>query len=515
MTERDLHVAPPTVDAVGISKSFGPVHALDEVNLRVRPGSFHAVIGENGAGKSTLAKCIVGFYRPDRGTVLLNGSAAETPAETREAGVGMVFQHFTLVPSMTVAENLVLARKDLPAFLNWRQEHKRLSDFLEAAPFTVDLASRIAHLAAGQKQKVEILKQLYLSTKVLILDEPTSALTPSESNEVMSVLSAIVRSGRLSVILITHKLREVTAFADEVTVLRRGRLVVSLPVRQTDVSRLADYMIGESRPAEALEKSSAVSTRALLELSGLNVRGDNGVLAVRNANFCIFAGEILGIAGVSGNGQRELVQAIGGQRKTESGKIHADGNPFHPTRDSIRSTGLLTLPEEPLQNAAVPWMSLAQNLALRTFDQPPIRRHGWLLSMKALRNAAIEAIRRFSIRPPSPDIPIENLSGGNVQRAVLARELEGGTAKILVVSNPCFGLDLAATTFVHNHLIEIRNRGGSVLLVSEDLDELIKLCDRILVMSEGSIVHETVRAEIDLSVIGQHMGGHAVAAKHR
>jgi simple sugar transport system ATP-binding protein len=488
-----------------VSKSFGSVRALEDVSLTVGPGSFHAVVGENGAGKSTLAKCIVGFYSADAGEIRLNGDNVRTPAEARRGGVGMVFQHFTLVPSMTVVENLVLARQDLPTILKWRDEQKRLEEFLEHSPFKIDLSSRVAHLSAGEKQKVEILKQLYLKTTVLILDEPTSALTPSESNEVMGVLSTMVRRGVLSVILITHKLREVFAFADEVTVLRRGRFVVSMPVSKTDPDALAaDMMGGESIESVDDHDDRPEPGPTVLDLKGLTVRGDNGMIAVKEVSLAVRAGEILGIAGVSGNGQRELVQAIGGQRDIESGSIMVKGKPFERTRDAIREAGLLTLPEEPLQNATVPSMSVAENLALRTFDQS----HRWLLNPKAIKDAAVEAIRRFSIRPPMPELPIRNLSGGNVQRTVLARDLDVASAKILVIANPCFGLDLAATAFVHNHLIEFRNNGGAVLLVSEDLDELIKLCGRIVVMSEGRIVHETSPSEIDLSVIGRYMGGH-------
>lgn len=497
---------PPLVQAMRVSKSFGSVCALDNVSLTVAPGSFHAVVGENGAGKSTLAKCIVGFYAADQGEIRLNSHSVRTPAEARRGGLGMVFQHFTLVPSMTVVENLVLARQDLPAILKWKEEQQRLEDFLQHAPFKIDLNSRVAHLSAGQKQKVEILKQLYLKTTVLILDEPTSALTPSESNEVMGVLSTMVHRGVLSVILITHKLREVAAFADEVTVLRRSRFVVSLPVSETDPDALAGHMMGGESIETVDERADQPKVGpAVLELKGLTVRGDNGLVAVKEVNLELHAGEILGVAGVSGNGQRELVQAIGGQRGIESGSILVAGKPFRRTRDEIREAGLLTLPEEPLQNATVPSMSVAENLALRTFDQ-----HKWLLNPKAITEAAVGAIRRFSIRPPLPELPIGNLSGGNVQRTVLARDLGVASAKILVIANPCFGLDLAATAFVHNHLIELRNSGGAVLLVSEDLDELIKLCGRVLVMSDGRIVHETSPSEMDLSVIGRYMGGHVV-----
>ncbi len=500
--------APPLIQAIGISKAFGALRALDDVSVDVPPGMFHAIVGENGAGKSTLAKCVTGFYRPDAGEIRINGTLATTPAETRRAGLGMVFQHFTLAPSMTVEENLVLARPDLPVLLNWKTERQRLRLFLERAPFLIDLNTRVEHLAAGQKQKVEILKQLYLETRVLILDEPTSVLTPSEAHEVITVLSALVRQGSLSVLLITHKLREVMAFADQVTILRRGRWVASSPVRNIDVAQIAELMIGGSAPPQQAARAEAAGHSPVLEIRNLVVRGDHGLAAVKNVDLTLHSGEILGIAGVSGNGQRELVQAIGGQRDIDSGSITAAGSPFRPSRQAIRSAGLFTLPEEPLENATVPGMSVAENLALRTFDRPPIAKFGFVIDRAAIAQAAEESVRHYSIQTRSISAPIRNLSGGNVQRSVLARDLGSGQARIMVVANPCFGLDFAATSFVHNQLIDLRNRGGSVLLVSEDLDELMKVADRILVMSDGQIAHETSRAGVDLSVIGRYMSGH-------
>jgi general nucleoside transport system ATP-binding protein len=245
------------VEARGIGKSFGSLRALDDVDLEVPPGTFHAIVGENGAGKSTLAKCLLGFYRQDSGVVKLDRVPVTTPAEARQCGLGMVFQHFTLAPSLTVVENLVLARPDLPPLLNWKKERERLARFLESAPFAVDLDTRVEHLAAGQKQKVEILKQLSLETRVLILDEPTSVLTPAEAGEVMAVLSGRVRQGSLSVILITHKLREVMAFADEVTILRRGRRVAASPVRELDVARIVELMVGSALSPEHTGRTTA------------------------------------------------------------------------------------------------------------------------------------------------------------------------------------------------------------------------------------------------------------------
>ena len=499
---------PGLVEVRDVSKSFGHVHALNSVNLTVRPGTFHAVIGENGAGKSTLAKCILGFYPLNAGEVRVNEKRITNPAEARSSGIGMVFQQFTLIPSMTVAENLLLARKDLPAFIHWREEHPRLQKFLETAPFSIDLQSRISHLSAGQKQKVEILKQLYLDAKILILDEPTSVLTPDESDEVMGVLSRMVQRGTLSVILITHRLREVMDYADEVTVLRGGRLVTSLSVSESNASKLAELMMGESRLPETVNKKNIPSSELALDIKELTVRGDNGLVAVNQVSLSVRSGEILGVAGVSGNGQRELVQAIAGQRTIENGEIRAFDKPFHPTRLGIRAAGLFTLPEEALENATVPSMTVAENLALRKFDRAPFSKMRWLLNRSAIKDAARMVIKSFSIRPPFSDTPIRNLSGGNVQRAVLGRDLMDGEARILVVANPCHGLDLVATAFVHNHLVELRNNGGALLLVSEDLDELVKLADRIVVMSSGMVAHETHSSELDRAVVGRYIGGH-------
>jgi general nucleoside transport system ATP-binding protein len=500
---------PALMEVKAISKYFGHLHALESVSLTVRPGTFHAVVGENGAGKSTLAKCMLGVYPVNSGEVSIGGKHIADPGDARHAGMGMVFQHFNLVPSMTVAENLLLAREDLPTLLNWREQRAQLAKFLDTAPFSIDLESRVAHLAAGQKQKVEILKQLYLETKVLILDEPTSVLTPAESDEVMTVLSAMVKKGALSVVLISHRFREVMDFADEVSVLRGGRLVASLPVKDSSPAHLAELMMGESRAPQPLAKSSFASAKPALEIDGLLVRSDNGLIAVNQVSLRVACGEILGIAGVSGNGQRELVQAIAGQRRIEAGQIRAFGSAFHPTRAGIRQAGLFTLPEEPLENATVPSMSVAENLALRSFDRPPLARWGWFLNRSAIRNAAIAVIRAFSVRPSSPDVSIRNLSGGNLRKVVLGRDLAGGEARILVVANPCVGLDFVATASIHNRLIELRNKGGALLLVSEDLDELIQLADRIMVMSKGVIAHETHSSQLDRTAIGSYFGGHA------
>jgi ABC-type uncharacterized transport system ATPase subunit len=478
------------------------------VSLDVKSGRFHALIGENGAGKSTLAKCAMGVNRIDGGEIRLEGKVwtAGSPREARRSSVGMVFQHFTLIPSMTVAENLVLARPDLPQFINWHQELDRLRTFLEQAPFRVDLQAPVSQLAAGEKQKVEILKELYLETRFLMLDEPTSVLTPDEADEVLGLLRTLVTAGRLSVLMITHKFREVMAFADEVTVLRKGKLIGSRIISKTSPPELAEMMMGSVLETEATGKAKSAPGKAVLKVGDLRVRGDNGLEVLHDLNLTVHAGEILGIAGVSGNGQRELVEAITGQRRIEKGEIRVDGERFTPTRDAIRRFGFHTLPEEPLRNAAIASMTVAENMSLRDFDRSPSARGG-LLNFGAIRRAAITLIERFSISPPDPDIPIGSLSGGNVQRAILARELGGSEVRVLVAANPCFGLDFNATGFIRNHLVQVRNRGGAVLLISEDLDELLELADRIVVMSEGTVVYENAIGNADRLIIGRHMAG--------
>lgn len=500
---------PPSIVVRGVRKRFGNVQALDGVDLSVEPGEFHALIGENGAGKSTIAKCLMGIHSVDEGELLVDGApwAAQDPREARRRGIGMVFQHFTLVPSMTVAENLTLARPGLPAVIDWKLELGRLRRFCESAPFQVELEARVSGLSAGQKQKVEILKELYLGTRFLLLDEPTSVLTPAEAEEVMERLHGMVKRGDLSVLLITHKFREVMGYCSRVTVLRKGRSVGVRTVAETGPAELAELMVGEARGGEATARPSGEPGAEVLVVKGLTARGDKGVNVLQGLSLAVRAHEILGIAGVSGNGQKELVEAFAGQRPVAAGEVTVQGEPYAPTRECMRRQGVFILPEEPLRNAAVAGMNVAENMAFRVFDQAPFSRMG-LLDAGAIRRASIGLIEQFSVRPPSPELPIGTLSGGNVQRTILARELAGHEIRVLVAANPCFGLDFGAVEFIHNRLVEARNRGAAVLLLSEDLDELIALADRIVVISGGRIVHECLREEADPAQIGRYMAGH-------
>jgi ABC-type uncharacterized transport system ATPase subunit len=496
------------LEAINVSKRFGDLQALDRVSLKLRQGSIHSLLGENGAGKSTLVKCIVGFYTPDEGEVLL-GEHQQTIADPRAAhdlGIGMVYQHFTLIPNMTVLENLVLARPHLPAVIDWKQERRTIGERMQKMPFQLPLDVSVNHLAAGEKQKLEIVKQLLLDVKVLILDEPTSVLTPDEADEVLGRIRDMTREAALSVLIITHKFREVMTYADDVTVLRRGRYAGSAQVAEVDVKRLAEMMVGSEFTQTALARGALAEQPVKLGITRLAVEDDTGMAAVHDLSLHVKAGEIVGIAGVSGNGQRELVEALAGQRPPVSGEIRVMGEAYTGHRRDLLRHRFHCLPEEPLRNASVPRMSVAENLAFRRFDQAPYSLRGFLRRSE-MAAAAVQAIADFKVRTPGPHAPIGDLSGGNVQRAILAREL-GEQPNVLVVANPCFGLDFTAVTEIHARIMAARNAGAAVLLVSEDLDEILEMADRILVMSGGRLVYETTPDAADPIVIGRHMAGH-------
>ena len=514
-TFAELPTGALTLETFNLTKRFGSFIALDSVNLTVAAGSVHALLGENGAGKSTLVKCVAGSQRAEEGSLLIDGREHDiaNPVVARALGIGMVYQHFTLAPNMSVAENLLLAGGRTPALIDWKKERVALSAFLNTTPFQLDLNATPASLSAGEKQKLELLKQLYLKPRLLILDEPTSVLTPQEADEVLGYVRAVARRGECTVLLITHKFREVMAYADEVTVLRRGRKVTGARVDQTTPAALATAMIGEAAAgasAVLLDGSAvpratvAVDALVALQVDALSAVGDRGTFAVRDVSLKVRQGEILGIAGVSGNGQRELVEALVGQRPRAAGNVKVAGQPYAARREDNRVLQLRALPEEPLRNACVAQFSVAHNMALRDFDQAPLQR-GWL-RFDAWRARARGWIADYGIKTQSENASIASLSGGNIQRTVLAREL-AGSIKVLIAANPVFGLDFAAVTEIHARILQVRAQGGAVLLVSEDLDELLKLSDRIVVMSEGQIVFESPAACADRSVIGAHMGG--------
>ena len=509
-----------TLETYDLTKRFGSFTAMDRVTMRVEPGTVHALLGENGAGKSTLVKCVAGFQRAEEGSISIDGHEQDiaNPVIARALGIGMVYQHFTLAPGMTVAENLLLAADRVPMLIDWKKKRAELQAFLATTPFSLDLDACPAELAAGEKQKLELLKQLYLKPRLLILDEPTSVLTPQEADEVLGHVRAFARSGQCTVIIITHKFREVMAYADAVTVLRKGRAVHHCRVGDTTPALLAQAMMGESSDEN---KAAAPANQAwtapekvapktapdaiTLQVDSLTALGDRGTLALHGVTFAVKSGEILGVAGVSGNGQRELVEALVGQRPRLSGQVNVMGEPYAATREENRRLKVRSLPEEPLRSACVGDLSVAENMALRDFDQPPLMQ-GSVLRFPAWRSRAREWIAEYGVKTQGEGAPIRSLSGGNVQRAVLAREL-AGDINVLIAANPVFGLDFAAVSEIHTRLRQVRTRGAGVLLISEDLDELLELADRIVVMSEGRVVFETPAADADRQVLGAHMGG--------
>jgi general nucleoside transport system ATP-binding protein len=501
--------APPDVEVIGLDKRFAAVRALAQVSTRFRGGRMHALLGENGAGKSTLVKCLMGYYRADDGQILVDGHLRlmRQPRDAHALGLGMVYQHFTLVPQMTVAENFLLGRATLPALIDWGLEHAALETFMAGMPFRLDPRRLVATLAAGEKQKLEILKQLYLGRRFLILDEPTSVLTPAEADEVLGEMRRLADAQQLSVVFITHKLREVMQFAQEVTILRGGKVAAQTDVAATSETSLARLMFGAavSTPqADTSSSSASPEQAAYLELDGIHAIGDRGTPAVVGASLSVRAGEIVGIAGVSGNGQKELVEILAGQRQAQAGSVRVGGSAFRGTRRELERWGVSLLMEEPLANAAVRSMSVMENLALRQFDQPPLAIGGLILKRRALRPFARALIARYGIRAGSPAAALHTLSGGNVQRTVLARELSR-PVRLLIMQNPCFGLDVAAASEIRDQILRVRNGGAAVLLLSEDLDEVLELSDRVLVMAGGRIAYETKRVGADRYEIGRHM----------
>lgn len=499
------------VETVGMTKRFGGFTALSDVSIRVAPGSFHALLGENGAGKSTLVKCMMGFYTPTEGQVIVGAREVDIPdPRTAHAmGLGMVYQHFTLVPSLTAAENLVISREDAPKIIDWRRERRGLDEFMDTMPFKVPLNVPVMRLSAGERQKLEILKQLYLGRRFLILDEPTSVLTPSEADEVLGVVRGLTEAGEISVLMISHKFREVTAFADECSVLRRGVKTGGGMVKDLSHADMAEMMVG----AETLAKPAARTGRpgeVVLRVEGVRATDASGLKQIEIDAFEVRAGEVVGVAGVSGNGQSEFMEILTQQRPCEAGVIKVHGVPYHATREEQRRLKVRYLPEEPLKNACAPKMSVAENISFRSFDVP-VKNGGtgmrvWLDGAGMTRLGA-DMVKAFKVKTASLESPIESLSGGNVQRAVLSRELSGDV-DLLIISNPCFGLDFTAVAEIRQRIMAARNKGAAVLLMSEDLDEILELSDRIVVMSEGRFGYEVSAEMADVAEIGRHMAGH-------
>jgi ABC-type uncharacterized transport system ATPase subunit len=500
---------PPAVAMRGITKRFPGVVANERVDFEAAAGEVHALLGENGAGKSTLSNILTGLYRPDDGEIFVDGRQVHfhAPRDALEAGISMVHQHFRLVEPFTVAENVVLGDhrgEGRTFFLRHRAIEQRVAELSERYGLHVDPRAHIWQLSLGEQQRVEILKALYREARILILDEPTAVLTPQEADVLFETMREMAAEGR-TVIFISHKLHEVKAVADRVTVLRGGRSLGTVEAAEATPRSLAALMVGREL-GETGEARTRTAGDAVLELEGIWTQGDRGEAAVKGASLVVRAGEIVAIAGVAGNGQRELAETIAGMRAPTSGSLRIGGKPLRPgdPRTAI-AAGIAYVPEDRLGTGVAPSLSIASNLVLKSYRGRMASR-GPLLRLGRIREHAVEMIRHYRIAAPGPAAPARLLSGGNLQKVVLAREFSG-EPRLVVAAAPTRGLDVGAIETVHAYLREAAAEGVAVLLISEDLDEILLLADRIAVMYEGAIVGETTRAEASVEELGLLMAG--------
>tara|TARA_B110000116_G_scaffold118411_1_gene102582 strand:+ start:3522 stop:5042 length:1521 start_codon:yes stop_codon:yes gene_type:complete len=501
----------PLLELAGITKRFPGVLANDDVHLEVVAGEIHALLGENGAGKSTLMKILYGLYQSDEGEVRLDGKPGgiASPADAIEAGVAMIHQHFMLVPTLTVAENVALGLAENGVLLDTAGVAERVGELSSRYGLSVDPAAYVWQLAVGERQRVEIIKALYRDCRLLVLDEPTAVLTPIEVEELFVTLRTMAADG-VGLIFISHKLDEVLALADRITVMRDGRVTGETVPSATSKGELANMMVG--RPVQLAPDRPKMEVGAVrLAIDGLRVDGDRGTEAVTDCGLEVRAGEIVGIAGVSGNGQRELAEAVVGLRSVVAGRVVIDGvdvTGMHPSQ--VRAAGLAYVPEERMRDGVVAEFSVAENLILVDHDQPPFCRRG-LLRLGAIADHCRDLVERFMVKTPTLDTPAGNLSGGNIQKLILARELSSEPG-ILLASQPTRGVDIGAAEYIHRRLIEERVRGAAVLVISEDLDEVLALSDRIAVMSEGRILAVMDRDEATVQRLGLQMAGSEAGA---
>ena len=512
--------SPPAVDMRGIVKRFPGVVACDHVNLTVGAGEIMALLGENGAGKSTLMSVLSGLYRSDAGEIWLYRDGTPQRADIRSPrdairlGIGMVHQHFMLVPNQTVAENIILGLERPRFVLNMRQVAREVLDLSHRYRLQVDPSAYIWQLSVGEQQRVEILKLLYRGADVLILDEPTAVLTPQEAEELGRIMRLMAGEGK-AIIFITHKLDEVMAFSDRVTVLRDGKNVATLVTAQTTKAELARLMVGrevlfrvERQPIDL--SCTGTGQLALLSVQNVCAQNDRGLPALRNVSLEVCSGQILGIAGVAGNGQRELAEVVTGLRPVSSGRVLVRGQDLtnQPPARFIQA-GVSHIPGDRLGMGLAGNLPVSDNLIMKAYRQPPLS-SGPFLVPQAVGQFVQRLIRAFQVATPSPETPVRMLSGGNLQKTILAREITAGQQyelTLLVAVHPTRGLDVGATEAVHRTLLEQRAQGAGILLISEDLDELLALSDRIAVMFEGQIVGSVDAQEADVEHLGLMMAG--------
>jgi simple sugar transport system ATP-binding protein len=500
-TQRIQHV-----EMCNIVKRFPGVLANSQVCFDVTAGEVHALLGENGAGKSTLMRQLYGLYQPDEGEIVINGKpfTFRSPADAIKAGIGMIHQHFMLVPTLTVAQNVALGlRSTREPLLDLNRVTARIKELSEAYGLKVDPQAYVWQLSVGEQQRVEIMKALYRGAGLIILDEPTAVLTPQEVNDLFVTLRRMTGEGH-SLVFISHKLHEVLAISDRVTVLRDGKVIGTRPTREVTRGELVKMMVG--RELKELEPRPLKPGEVRLSIRGLHAMGDRGAEALRGVDMEIHSGEILGLAGVSGNGQRELAECLAGMRKIGAGEIVCGSQNI--TGDSLNQrikAGMAYIPEERMRDGAIREFSVQDNVFLHDHALPAYKR-GIFLNFGSMATHARELVDEFTVKTPSIDTPVKNLSGGNIQKLIMARELSRHP-RVLIAAQPTRGVDIGATEYIHQRLLAQREAGIAILLISEDLDEIRSLSDRIAVMYEGQIIGVVQRGQASVEQIGLLMAG--------
>ncbi len=494
------------VEMRSISKSFGGNYANRDVDFAVGPGEIVGLLGENGAGKTTLMNILYGLYRPDSGSIHVGGKAIRLhgPRDAIRNGIGMVHQHFMLVQNATVCENVALGYDEAPFFFPRRAIAAKLEEFGKSFGLTVDPQAAVWQLSAGEQQRVEIVKALLYGAELLILDEPTSVLTPQEAEELFAVVRTMAAAGK-SIILISHKMEEIASVCSRVVILRKGQVTGEADPSAVDKRELARMMVGREI-AVSLERKPLERGPETLRVEDLRVVGDRGIEMVRGVSFSLYGNEIFGIAGVSGNGQRELVEAITGLRKAASGSIALDGKDItNRSARSVASFGVSHVPEERIKFGIVPNLLVFENSVLKSHHEKPYS-DAVFLRYDRIKRHAQEIVEGFNVATPTIDSPMKNLSGGNIQKLIIGREITSDPS-LLVASHPTYGLDVGATEYIRMQLLKRRDEGGSVLLVSEDLEEIFSLCDRVAVIFQGRFMCVKETASLTSESVGLMMAG--------
>jgi ABC-type uncharacterized transport system ATPase subunit len=499
---------PPVLELRGISKSFPGVLANDAIDLSVDKGKILALLGENGAGKTTLMNILYGLYKPDKGQIIINGeeAAIHGPSDAIARGIGMVHQHFMLIPVMTATENVMLGVEPVRdgVFLDKAKVAKRIQEISEQYNLEVDPNAKIGDLPVGAQQRVEIIKVLYRKADILILDEPTAVLTPQEVEGLFNIMHSLIADGK-SIIFITHKLKEVLAIADTITVLRSGRVVGTVDAKGASQEQLAAMMVGREVNL-VVQKKPASPKEVILSVKDLQVQDERKNLTVNGASFDVHAGEVLGIAGVQGNGQTELVYALTGLAPVVGGNISILGKPVRRSSPrNVLERGVAHIPEDRQRHGLILSFPVYDNMVLCTYYQPPFAK-GVALQQKVIVETAEKLVKQFDVRTPNVFVPVSTLSGGNQQKVIVAREFSR-PIKLLIASQPTRGLDVGSIEYIHSRIIEKRDEGTAVLLVSPELDEIIALSDRIAVMYKGRIVDIVPAARVNKAYLGLLMAG--------